>query len=187
MSNNERKPSNIVGKDWKEVKRYFKERLLEHDLILRKISVPRIESDGRYFYPDYNFCAYCGGYAMEKALKEGVVLENNMFFLTRDHVIPLNVGGEDKLGNIIPACYICNQDKSSYNLTSWYPSYDFFSAKRLEIIIDYLNLQRKTTSYNVLDYLIASNVRCRLEAYKDEEDAIEDAYIEKYGHLFQLK
>lgn len=50
----------------------------------------------------YNYrCAYCGIPA--KQTPEG--------YLTRDHVIPIIQGGDDKIDNIVPACKACNWKK----------------------------------------------------------------------------
>lgn len=46
-------------------------------------------------------CVYCGG-----APKDGYVLHV-------DHVIPRSAGGETVLGNLVTACFVCNEGKSA--------------------------------------------------------------------------
>jgi hypothetical protein len=36
-----------------------------------------------------------------------------------DHVIPRSRGGSNKLGNLVPACTLCNQDKSNMTPEEW--------------------------------------------------------------------
>ena len=48
-------------------------------------------------------CAYCG--------------ENDA--TDRDHVIPLSKGGSNYIGNILPACRICNSSKKERLLSHW--------------------------------------------------------------------
>lgn len=51
-------------------------------------------------------CAYCRGKFPEVRF-------------SIDHVVPLSRGGEDSIGNIVPACLPCNQSKSSRTVTEW--------------------------------------------------------------------
>lgn len=44
---------------------------------------------------DSSICAYCGGHAN-----------------TVDHVIPVNAGGKEDMGNLVAACLTCNGRKS---------------------------------------------------------------------------
>jgi hypothetical protein len=46
---------------------------------------------------EYNYsCAYCG---------------QTLFKLTKDHIIPVALGGTDEIDNIVPACQRCNSMK----------------------------------------------------------------------------
>jgi 5-methylcytosine-specific restriction endonuclease McrA len=47
-------------------------------------------------------CAYCGAPATE-----------------REHVVPLSRGGSDFIGNILPACRSCNNQKNNKFLIEW--------------------------------------------------------------------
>lgn len=38
---------------------------------------------------------------------------------TRDHVIPINRGGSDYIGNILPACRTCNSSKQDKLFVEW--------------------------------------------------------------------
>lgn len=58
--------------------------------------------------------------------------------LTKDHVIPLNHGGQLSFDNIIPACRSCNSKKSDHDLDSWYTSSKNFDDYRFNKINNYL-------------------------------------------------
>jgi 5-methylcytosine-specific restriction endonuclease McrA len=45
-------------------------------------------------------CAYCG-------------TKLPLSKLTKDHVVPISKGGANVIGNIVPACWDCNQNKGS--------------------------------------------------------------------------
>lgn len=49
-------------------------------------------------------CSYCGVFGVK---------------LTRDHVIPLNRGGEHNIKNIVPACLQCNSSKGDKTVAEW--------------------------------------------------------------------
>ncbi len=54
---------------------------------------------------EYNYqCAYC-----KKQL-------NN---LSKDHVVPISKGGNDKIDNIVPACLPCNRSKRAKEVKQW--------------------------------------------------------------------
>lgn len=73
-------------------------------------------------------CAYCG--AREK--------------LMADHFIPVSTGGADCLGNIVPACRLCNQRKSAHDAYEWYSQQPFFSKKRWQKILRVLGKTEAT-------------------------------------------
>jgi 5-methylcytosine-specific restriction endonuclease McrA len=65
-----------------------------------------------------NHCAYCGcGGHMEI-----------------EHVIPLSKGGAHDIGNIVPACTVCNRKKRANEMELWYRAQPFFSEVRLQAI-----------------------------------------------------
>lgn len=78
------------------------------------------ESCKKFFH---NKCAYCG--TEEK--------------LTQEHFIPLSKGGEYTINNIIPACKSCNCSKQDKDFFDWYKLTDFYSPKREQKILRYLN------------------------------------------------
>lgn len=80
------------------------------------------ESCKKYF--DYS-CAYCG--AKPKVL-------------CRDHFVPLNLGGNLTVSNVIPCCQDCNFSKSNRRFDLWYRNTGFYSAKREAKISAYLKL-----------------------------------------------
>jgi len=73
-------------------------------------------------------CAYCG--------YEGA--------LSQDHFIALSKGGEYTKNNIIPVCGNCNTRKNNKNFFEWYPKQEFYSKKREQKILKYLNYDKKT-------------------------------------------
>lgn len=67
-------------------------------------------------------CCYCG--------KTGK--------LTKDHIKPLNDGGELTMTNIIPCCQSCNSSKKDNEMLSWYQKQPFYSKDRVKRIFDYV-------------------------------------------------
>jgi len=50
-------------------------------------------------------CVYCG---------------ERYFKLSRDHVIPITLGGHDAVYNVVPACKSCNSSKHNKPLNEWF-------------------------------------------------------------------
>lgn len=75
-----------------------------------------------------NKCCYCGN--------EGK--------LQQEHFIPLSKGGEYTINNIVVACKTCNCNKSDKDFFEWYPKQSFYSKKREQKILKYLNYDTKT-------------------------------------------
>ena len=71
----------------------------------------------------FNQCAYCG-----RQVK-----------LTKDHLKPLDKGGQMDLFNIVPACSRCNSSKQDENWLSWFQRQSFYNAERAKHINDYMN------------------------------------------------
>jgi len=71
---------------------------------------------------DYH-CAYCG-----KELSR----------FHQDHIVALINGGPYIRGNILPSCDVCNTDKSSNDLVSWYPGQPFYTRERLIKIYEHI-------------------------------------------------
>jgi len=67
-------------------------------------------------------CAYCG--SPDK--------------LTKDHVVPLNVGGGLTKQNTIPCCGKCNSSKLDLEMRAWYFNQKFFTQTRFARINRYL-------------------------------------------------
>ena len=80
-------------------------------------------------------CAYCGMDESENALKFGRGLE-------QEHVIPLSKGGPFTVDNIIPACRSCNSSKRDKGMGTWFRKQDFYTKKREEKILAYIQLPR---------------------------------------------
>lgn len=72
-------------------------------------------------------CAYCG------EAVDG---------LTQDHFIPLIKGGEYTHNNIVPACLSCNSSKRDYDFFEWYPRQDYYSKRRENKVLSYLNYNK---------------------------------------------
>lgn len=62
--------------------------------------------------------------------KEIMLLKSSQCFacnskenITIDHLIPLNIGGQHRIGNLIPLCIPCNSSKRDLTWTEWKYSY----------------------------------------------------------------
>jgi len=62
-----------------------------------------------------NECAYCG---------------ESSGTLQRDHVVPINNGGDTVPENIVPACGSCNASKRDSSVVEWYPNQPFYDETR---------------------------------------------------------
>ena len=78
-------------------------------------------------------CAYCG-----RALP-----------LEQEHFIPLSKDGEYTHNNIIPSCRSCNIRKNNKNFSQWYPKQSFFSKKREQKILKYLNYKNEIQQFSL--------------------------------------
>lgn len=95
----------------------FKERLIEYHR-QRKTDMPghMTGTDWQKCLEYFSHtCAYCGS------------TEN----LTRDHVVPVVIGGSNNPNNVIVACRSCNSSKHDKSMHSWYRGTPFFEAARL--------------------------------------------------------
>lgn len=59
------------------------------------------------FSRDNHTCQYCGRHKSELRKNEK---------LTRDHVVPRDLGGKDEWENVVTACNTCNNKKANYRL-----------------------------------------------------------------------
>ncbi len=84
-----------------------KEEKFTSEKILKK-SVPTL-TNKTLFERDHYICMYCGEKFPEK-------------MLTRDHIHPRHLGGEDKWTNVVTACKSCNHHKGHKTLDElkWY-------------------------------------------------------------------
>ena len=78
-------------------------------------------------------CAYCG-----RALP-----------LEQEHFVALSKGGEFTHNNIIPSCRSCNSSKNSKNFSQWYLKQLFFSKKREQKILKYLNYKNEIQQFSL--------------------------------------
>lgn len=124
----------ISIEEWHSIINYFRDIL----------HIPRYLGKERYKY-----CVYCGGAAIADLLRSGdkylnckgerVDIQQHLY-ITKDHLIPLSKNGKDMVGNIVPACYVCNQEKGNDNVLAWYLFYKYFQAERFQAITNYLKL-----------------------------------------------
>ena len=68
-------------------------------------------------------CCYCG---------------NKMLTPTKDHIIPLSVGGKLEVSNVIPCCQSCNSSKKDNEMQEWFEKQAFYSQSRMQKICDYI-------------------------------------------------
>ena len=81
-----------------------------------------------------NKCAYCG-----KELP-----------LSQDHFIALSKGGEYTINNIVPVCHSCNSRKNNLDFFKWFPKQSFYSKKREQKILKYLNYKDDVHQLRIL-------------------------------------
>lgn len=116
-------------------KNYFKFRKHTNKRRLRKRDIKSDLTNNQWDetlkYFNYS-CAYCGMSKEQSQIKYNEALN-------QDHIVPLSEGGEFTKYNIIPACKGCNSSKHAKELVSWYSGYEYYSSKRLEKIINYIN------------------------------------------------
>lgn len=79
-------------------------------------------------------CAYCGASPRKNE------------HLTKDHMIPVSLGGATTPDNIVPACAKCNSSKGNHELKEWFMKQDFFSQERLNKIFQWRSIQRMLIS-----------------------------------------
>lgn len=83
--------------------------LLTRGRVHHKVSgnkfIPHLTNDS-LFRRDSHLCLYCG----DKFAPND---------LTRDHVVPLSLGGRDNWENVVTACYRCNNLKGNKVLEEW--------------------------------------------------------------------
>ena len=88
------------------------------------------EKDWKNVKKEFGYkCCYCG---QRKAL-------------TQDHFIALSKGGEYTINNIIPSCQSCNTSKNNRDFFNWYPTKEYYSKKREQKILKYLNYKSNKT------------------------------------------
>ena len=78
-------------------------------------------------YFDYS-CSYCG---------------NSEDKIGKEHIVPVSKGGGYTADNIIPACQSCNASKYSKDLEEWYMKYEYYNEKRLNKILDYIEIMEE--------------------------------------------
>ena len=108
-----------------EQRREAIKRQLPSTLTLAQWELIKISFDGR--------CCYCG--------KEEP--------LTQEHFIPLSKGGEYTHNNILPACQSCNSSKNTRDFLIWYPKQFFYSKKREQKILKYLNYKNEVQQFSL--------------------------------------
>jgi hypothetical protein len=68
-----------------------------------------------------------------------------------DHFIPINNGGADVVGNLIPSCQSCNSSKQDSDPYDWYKKQEFFKRSQWLKILKVLGKTEKT--YNQIPLL----------------------------------
>ena len=73
-------------------------------------------------------CAYSGEYL-------GGSVNNDR---TIDHIIPLVLGGENEIWNIVPMLKSYNSSKNANDMEEWYKQQEFYSEERLNKIYEWI-------------------------------------------------
>lgn len=71
-------------------------------------------------------CAYCGK-QQSRSIK-----------LSKDHVLPVVLGGLTEKHNTVPACVACNSSKQEESFEKWYHGQRFFDAARYARIKEWI-------------------------------------------------
>lgn len=119
----------------KNNKEKFKFYSKKRDAIKRKLPHNlTVEQWGKCKQYFNNRCAYCG----------------RTLPLHQEHFIPLSKGGEYTINNIIPACKSCNSSKRDKNFFEWYKTHKYYSNKRENKILKYLNYTENKQQLSIL-------------------------------------
>ena len=121
-----------------------------------------------------NRCAYCG----EEEKTAGT--------LHQDHIIPFSKDGEFILGNIIPACKICNRSKNNKDMEEWYVKQSFFNQESLNFIKEYQNNTVQFLSKHLHKHLHKHNVNSLEEEVEEDNKDIEKKEIVPYQEIADL-
>jgi len=70
--------------------------------------------------------------------------------LAQEHFIALSKGGGYTVSNILPACKSCNSSKNNKDFLEWYPKQKFYSDKRRDKILEYLEKRKEESRANKL-------------------------------------
>lgn len=95
------------------------------------LTIKQWEAIKQYFN---NSCCYCG-----KKLP-----------LEQEHFIPVTKDGEFSPSNIICACRSCNASKNNADFFEWYPKQLFYSKKREQNILKFLNYKDNTQQIKII-------------------------------------
>lgn len=107
-------------------------------------------SNRELFHRDRHICAYCGEYLPSAKL-------------TRDHIIPVSLGGRDVWMNVVTACRACNQRKSGR--TPEQAGMQLLYAPYVPNKAEYLILSNRNILADQMDFLaqhVPSQSRVRL-------------------------
>lgn len=72
--------------------------------------------------------------------------------VSRDHVIPLSIGGSYTRRNIIPCENSINKSKNNSDMETWYRKQPFFSEERLKKIYKWIGYNSETKSQQITLY-----------------------------------
>ena len=81
-------------------------------------------------------CCYCG---------------KPMFPPTKDHIIPLSMGGKLEVKNVLPCCQSCNSSKKDTEMETWFRKQPFYEEEKIQKIYDYIDF---ATNFNFGDNLV---------------------------------
>lgn len=109
----------------KRHKRTARSAMVEHSLTIKQWKFILLAFEHK--------CAYCG----------------KSDSLTREHFIPLSLGGNYSIYNIIPTCMMCNCSKSANDFFDWYPQQPFYSKQRVDFILDHFEKLNKQDTLEI--------------------------------------
>ena len=146
-------------------------RAIHESLTLRKFGHREMNEVVRFFYNERHVeCVYCGSVDVRRW----------------DHVVPVKLGGDTVLGNMVPVCAPCDDSKQDNEFEQWMTSEAPRSPQSRDVV-DIASRVRRIRQYvGNFDYE-ARPIEQRLdESERDELEGIERQVEEARQRLEQL-
>lgn len=70
-----------------------------------------------------------------------------------DHIVPLYLGGDNTMTNLVPACMKCNASKGYNMLEDWYPKQPFYDRSRHDFVNEHTGADCEQSQMNLGDFV----------------------------------